>query len=293
MTEETKQSETKAIEKKKKTFSTSLVPKNVQEASQMSIILSKSNVVPRDFQGKPESCFVAIGMGMELGLPPLQAIQNIMVVNGRPTLWGDAVLALVRSSDKCEWIVESDPEETKKTGVAKCAAKRKGDPQPVVRVFSLEDAKRANLLNKPGPWTTYQSRMLQMRARSWALRDAFPDLLKGVGVREEVEDFDKSNIKEAITINDVFSNGAKKPEKPSSERLDNAKQKFEEMGVPGDKFDDYVNGLSLEDEISLFEHLIQLYKGIQDGTQTKESVFGLEESLKGMYQSTNKKKAKK
>lgn len=67
-------------------FASSLVPTSVKEAMEMATMLSKSNIVPKDFYGKPENCFVAIGFGMEIGLPPLQAIQNIMVVNGRPNL---------------------------------------------------------------------------------------------------------------------------------------------------------------------------------------------------------------
>ena len=52
----------------------------------------------------------------------------------------------------------------------------------------LDDAKRAGLLGKKGPWTEYPQRMLQMRARSWALRDGFADVLKGLSVREEAQD---------------------------------------------------------------------------------------------------------
>ena len=60
---------------------------------------------------------------------------------------------------------------------------------PTTRTFSQEDAKRANLWGKAGPWTAYPKRMLQMRARSFALRDSFPDALKGVGISEEVRDY--------------------------------------------------------------------------------------------------------
>jgi len=123
---------------------------------------------------------VAIQWGMELGLAPMQALQSIAVINGRPSLWGDAVIALCKSHPICEWIRESIEDDT-----AVCAAQRRGDPEPVERRFSLDDAKKAGLLGKPGPWTQYPRRMLQMRARSWCLRDAFPDLLRGMAVAEE------------------------------------------------------------------------------------------------------------
>lgn len=169
-------------------FASSLVPTSVKEAMEMATMLSKSNIVPKDFYGKPENCFVAIGFGMEIGLPPLQAIQNIMIVNGRPNLWGDSVLALVMGSGLCEQFEESSSSEAMKQGYGRCKVKRTGMKELEV-TFSMEDAKKAGLLGKPGPWQQYTGRMLQLRARSWALRDCFPDVLKGIQVREEVDDY--------------------------------------------------------------------------------------------------------
>ncbi len=45
------------------------------------------------------------------------------------------------------------------------------------------------MLGKQGPWTQYPERMLKLRARGFTLRDAFPDVLKGIKAREEVEDY--------------------------------------------------------------------------------------------------------
>jgi len=57
---------------------------------------------------------------------------------------------------------------------------RKDDPNPVLGQFSMADAARAGLKGKSGPWQQYPQRMLQMRARGFALRDAFPDVLRGL-----------------------------------------------------------------------------------------------------------------
>lgn len=193
--EESKQIATAEVDEKKVSefrpnpaFSTALVPKNVADAMNFATILSKSGVVPKDMIGKPEACFVAIGFGMELGLPPLQAVQNIMVVNGRPTLWGDAAMALVLGSGLCEVFDESPADEALKQGFGRCRIKRNGR---IVEIkFTVEDAKKAGLWTKPGPWQQYPGRMLQMRARSWAMRDSCPDVLKGMRIREEVEDYE-------------------------------------------------------------------------------------------------------
>jgi hypothetical protein len=118
----------------------------------------------------------------------MQSLQCIAVVNGRPTVWGDAALALVQSSTVCEYVaekVEGDGEQM----IATCTAKRRGYPEPTTVRFSVADAKKAGLWGKSGPWTQYPKRMLQLRARGFALRDAFPDVLKGLVTAEEAQDY--------------------------------------------------------------------------------------------------------
>ncbi|EOR08191.1 hypothetical protein [Acinetobacter tandoii] len=159
-----------------------LTPTNLQEAMQIADLLANSEIVPKDYQKKPGNILVAMQWGAEIGLQPLQAMQNIAVINGRPSLWGDAVLALVRSSGLLEQF-----EETQTDDVATCIVKRKGH-KAVTKTFSKEDAKRAGLLSKAGPWSQYPRRMMQMRARGYALRDEFTDILKGFGVAEEERD---------------------------------------------------------------------------------------------------------
>lgn len=164
----------------KPTFS--LAPQNIEEALKFADYLAKSTIVPKDFANNPGNILVAIQWGMELGLQPMQAMQNIAVINGRPALWGDAVIALARSSPLCEYIYESDDGET-----ATCRVKRR-DEEEQVRTFSMTDAKLAGLAGKQGPWSQYPKRMRQMRARAFALRDVFPDVLRGMPVAEEVQD---------------------------------------------------------------------------------------------------------
>jgi hypothetical protein len=160
----------------------SLAPKDLDEAMRFADMLAGSSIVPKDYIGKPGNCLVAIQWGMELGLQPMQAMQSIAVINGRPSLWGDAMLALVKAHPAFEWIKEECD-----GNVATCTIKRRGEPE-VVQSFSMEEAKRAGLTGKAGPWTQYPKRMLQMRARGFALRDAFPDALRGVVSAEEARD---------------------------------------------------------------------------------------------------------
>jgi len=158
------------------------------EAMQFSEMLASSSMVPKAYQGKPNDVLVCVQWGYEMGLAPMQALQNIAVINGKPSVYGDAMMALVQSSPVCEDIEEYFEGEGTTNPVAVCVAKRKGR-KPVVTKFSVEDAKRAGLWGKGGPWTAYPKRMLQMRARGFALRDAFPDVLKGMITAEEAQDY--------------------------------------------------------------------------------------------------------
>lgn len=160
----------------------SLTPQSLDEALRFADMLSKSSIVPKDYQGNPGNVIVAIQWGAELGLAPLQAMQSVAVINGRPSIWGDAVLALVRASGLLVSI-----EETLDGDVATCTVRRRGEDL-VARTFSIEDAKKAGLYGKQGPWQQYPKRMLQLRARGYALRDVFPDVLRGVYVAEEAQD---------------------------------------------------------------------------------------------------------
>lgn len=159
-----------------------LSPQTFEQALTFSNYLADSDLVPKDFKGKPANCLIAMQWGAEIGLQPLQALQNLAVINGRPALWGDAVIALVRGSPLCEYVQESDDGK-----MATCKVKRRNEPEQV-RTFSMDDAKAAGLMGKAGPWTQYPKRMRQMRARAFALRDVFPDVLRGLPVAEELMD---------------------------------------------------------------------------------------------------------
>ena len=163
-------------------------PATITEAIQFSEMLASSQMVPKQYQGKPQDILVCVQWGYEMGLAPMQALQNIAVINGKPSVYGDAALALVQASPVCEGIDESIENEGTSNPVAVCIARRKGR-NPVIARFSVEDAKRAGLWGKQGPWQAYPKRMLQMRARGFALRDAFPDVLKGLITVEEAQDY--------------------------------------------------------------------------------------------------------
>jgi hypothetical protein len=165
----------------------------VDDAMRFSKAVIMAGMAPSSFK-TAEAVFIAIQYGAEIGFPPMQALQSIAVINGRPCVWGDGLVAVVRGSGECEYIREwIEGEGDGRT--AWCETKRRGEPQSVSQKFSVGDAKAAGLWmkksrdGKPSPWCQYPDRMLAMRARAFCLRDVYADFLRGFGVREEVEDY--------------------------------------------------------------------------------------------------------
>lgn len=179
-------------------------------------------------KGMENPCAVvaAMQLGMELGLPPMVAIHNIAVINGRPTVWGDVMKGLVEASGLCvsfvEWTEGNFPNDDY---TAFCEVRRKGRDQTIRGEFSIEDAKRAQLWGKqsrdgkPSPWILYPKRMLKFRARSYSCRDGFPDILKGIYAREEMYNVQTYSTEEINVTDTVPAPIPKEIEKTKAEEL--------------------------------------------------------------------------
>jgi hypothetical protein len=150
--------------------------------------LATSELVPKCFRGKPQDLFLCWSMGYQVGLTPEQSMQCIAVINGKPAMWGDDMLALCMSHRDFDDIIETPILKNDAIIGYTCTVKRKGKADKE-SVFTLDMAKKAGLLAKGGVWNQYPERMLKLRARGFCLRDAFPDALKGIKPREEVEDY--------------------------------------------------------------------------------------------------------
>jgi hypothetical protein len=203
---------------------------NLTAISMMAEKFSKAgDMIPKEFQNQPEKCFAAIYKGASIGLDAFTSLQRIAVVNGRATIWGDAALAVVKNTGELEhfkeyygvWVAKENltkeeldnPEnqeilkkfngfvrksafldaENDKSGAA-CELKRAGG-ELSLQFFTISDAKVAGLWGG-NVWKKYPQRMIIYRSRAYSLRDAFPDVLEGLYIKEEMEggeDFTKKN----------------------------------------------------------------------------------------------------
>jgi hypothetical protein len=203
-----------------------VAPQSLDEAWRWAQAAALSTLVPKDYRNRPADILVAVQMGVEIGLPPMTALQSIAVINGRPGVFGDGVPALVMTSplygghdqfyevlnphyadaaidappdatapvmyQRVEVVGAADLQDDATRAVCVFERLRTRDATDRPRVFratfSIADAKRAGLWTKEGPWQTYPARMLAWRALGFAARAAFPDVLKGLRTVEELRD---------------------------------------------------------------------------------------------------------
>lgn len=226
-----------------------LSPQTFEQALTFAQYLADSDMVPKQYRGKAGDCLIAMQWGMEIGLKPLQALQSIAPINGKPSLYGDAGKALLLDAG-CS-IEEDDIEVIKAKGRARCKITRPGRI-PTERTFSIENAKTAGLWNKDGPWHQYPERQMAWRAFWFAARDAASDLLRGMGGAEEALD-----IPNTIT---------------------------KDMGQASEVRPALVDALPPYDEAKFKQNLPAWHQAIKDGKATADKIVGKLKSANSITQ---------
>lgn len=164
--------------------SNALMPQSFGDKYKMAQVLAKSGLIPAALN-TPEKVCVALQWGHELALSPMVAVNNIAVINGKPTLSADIMAALVKRSPEyggIEWVKNSDTE-------AECVITRLlpgGRAEKITSRFTIQDAQNAGLAGRE-VWKKYPRRMLKHRALSYGLKDMFPDMLAGLYTPEEMD----------------------------------------------------------------------------------------------------------
>ncbi|MPX91390.1 hypothetical protein [Salinivibrio sp. VYel1] len=192
----------------------SLTPQSLDEAMRMADLMANSEMVPKDYQGKPGNVLVAVQMGAELGLQPVQALQNIAVVNGRPSVWGDGLRALIMSAPD---LIDIRDEFDEGTMTARCiiVRQRNGKNIEFVGEFSKQDAEQAGLWGR-NTWKAYPKKMLEWRAFGFSARKAYADRLRGISLAEEVRDIPAQAEEKEVNPTPKHEAELEKPEYPAA-----------------------------------------------------------------------------
>jgi hypothetical protein len=189
------------------------LPDTKSDAYKFAMSFANSMFCPKVYQGKPDDVYLAMAYGAQIGLNPLLAVQNIAVVNGRPSVYGDAMTAIVMGHPE----TQAYEDGYKADGTAYCKITRKG--KTVYREFSEAMARRAGLWGKD-IWAKYPERMLLWRAKGNAIRDLYADVLMGMWSVEEARDMPQSIEEEILNVTPIEGAPEEKQEdKPKQEAL--------------------------------------------------------------------------
>lgn len=195
------------------TASQMLAPQTLGQALEWARILCDAEIVPKAYRGKPADVLTCLLFGRNLGLDVVQSLQNVAVVNGKATVYGDALLGIVLSKmteKERDTFLETfeetwDPDVD--GGKATCTARRGARVRSLS--FSMADAakiettendwegvpqggrprKKVVKLAEKETYKNYPRRMCKFKTRNEVLRDLFPDYLLGILPREDAEDY--------------------------------------------------------------------------------------------------------
>ena len=163
-------------------MSTDLVLRTTDAAFSLAERINRSSMVPSSYRGKPLDLAVALLFGAEIGLPPMATMNRVVVVEGKPALDAQGIVAVVRAAGHS---ISGETSSEKAT----VRGKRRDTGDEMSVTFTMEDARRAGLASK-AVWKAYPTSMLWARALSQLARMLFADCLMGFSYVPEEADFD-------------------------------------------------------------------------------------------------------
>lgn len=175
---------------------------NFTLAWQQAQALAKSNIIPANFQGKPENVLIAIEQSQRLNVSPFMVMQNLYVIQGRPSWSSKFLIAMINGSGKFDEELHFDEKKDAKGKPYSCLAWTMKNGRRVEGVtVDMEMASAEGWLNKTGSkWKTLPAIMLRYRAASFFASLNCPELTLGIYTKEELEDNTFNNTPEDVYV---------------------------------------------------------------------------------------------
>lgn len=157
----------------------------------MANMLAKSTIVPLAYQNRPENTFVALDMASRMGVSPMVVMQNLYIIQGRPSWSGQAMASMIRNSAEFRNVeLHYVGQPMTDSWGAYITAERASNGQPIKGgTVTIAIAKKEGWFQKTGSkWQTMPELMLAYRAYAWFGRVFCPEILMGLQSTEEVYD---------------------------------------------------------------------------------------------------------
>ena len=164
---------------------------NMAETMKMAEMLAQSTIIPETYRRRPENCFIALDMASRMGLSPMIVMQNLYIIQGKPSFSGSAIAAMINASSKFEDVelVYVGEEGKDSWGAYVTGTRRTSGKQIKGGTVTLAISKKEGWYQKGGSkWQTMPEIMLAYRAYTWFGRVHAPELLMGLQSSEEIYD---------------------------------------------------------------------------------------------------------
>lgn len=174
-------------------------------AYQMAKGLSQSTLVPQQFQNNAANCLIALEQSNRLNISPMAVMQNLYIVQGKPSFSSSFIIGLINASGKYDMELQFDEEEKDgKPYACTCWTEKDGRKVTGIKI-TMDMAEKEGWSKKNGSkWVTIPQVMLRYRAASFFARMNCPELSIGLYSKEELDDF--TPIKKGkASLNDVLS----------------------------------------------------------------------------------------
>lgn len=179
--------------------------KAFDQAARVAGMLAKSTIVPQNYQGKPEDCFIAVEMAARMNTSPIFIMQNLYVVKGKPSWAGQACMAMINACGKFR-NVKHVYTGTKGTDNRGCyvTAVRISDGETVNGTeVTMKLVKDEGWISN-SKWKNMPEQMLGYRAASFFARMYCPEALMGLQTYEEVIDAQPAEKTTAQKLSDLL-----------------------------------------------------------------------------------------
>jgi len=209
----------------------------LDEAFRLSKALALASLLPSDLRGKPNDVLALMLYGQDLGLTPMQSIQGIYVVKGKPQLASQTWTGLARRAGHKVRIIESTDKQCT-VEIVRCD----DVDYPHMETFTIDDAIRAGLCRRdtdgnivaksakgdPLPWQAYTKTMLRNRALSNAGKVACPEVAMGFAIEG---DMDYVPDDDPIAVTQPEHHGEPRPQADVAADLAQAVAQFNETDI--------------------------------------------------------------
>lgn len=179
---------------------------NMGKLMEMAGMLAKSTIVPITYQNRPENCFIALDMASRMGVSPLVIMQNLYVIQGKPSFSGSAIASMIKSSPMFKDVeLIYVGEEGKDTwGAYVTAIDARNGKRLKGGTVTLAIAKKEGWFQKAGSkWQTMPEIMLGYRAYAWFGRIHAPQLMMGLQSTDEIIDSTKGTVGDPTSVEPV------------------------------------------------------------------------------------------